>query len=281
MEIRAMVSSSSTGSPSLMQPSEKLTKTNHTVWYAQVRATLRGAKRVSYLNSDSTLPLTHVPTIGADGKEIKVDEKVHMVPNPEYEDWDAADQQVLSYLLESLSKDILVHVATCTTSAKAWVAIQGVFASQMRASTVNTHLALGTTRKGILSITEYSSKMKDLGDEMAAAERTLEDEELIEYIIAGLDEEYTPLVSAICSRVELISLSDFYWQLLTFETHASLLQDGQTRSAHATSRGGGFRGRGAGCGRGGRRSGGRTSPPARCGSPAGRGPFGGRTSPLG
>jgi hypothetical protein len=81
-----------------MQPSEKLTKTNHTVWYAQVRATLRGAKMMSYLNSDSTLPPTHVPTIGADGKEIKVDEKVHMVPNPEYEDWDAADQQVLSHL---------------------------------------------------------------------------------------------------------------------------------------------------------------------------------------
>jgi hypothetical protein len=42
---------------------------------------------------------------------------------------------------------------------------------------VNTRLALGTTRKGNLPITEYFSKMKALGDEMAAAGRTLEDEE--------------------------------------------------------------------------------------------------------
>jgi hypothetical protein len=45
--------------------------------------------------------------------------------------------------------------------------------------------------------------------------------------------KYTPLVSAICARVEPISLSEFYSQLLTYETHASLLQDGHTRSAHA------------------------------------------------
>jgi hypothetical protein len=102
--------------------------------------------------------------------------------------------------------------------------------------------------------------MKALGDEMAAAGRTLEDEELIEYIIAGLDEEYTPLVSAICARAEPISLSEFYSQLLTFETHASLLQDGHARSAHAASRGGGNRGRGIGCGPAGCGSGGRGSP---------------------
>jgi hypothetical protein len=79
-----------------------------------------------------------------------------------------------------LSKDILIYVATCATSAKAWAAIQGVFASQTRARTVNTRFALGTTRKGNLSITEYFSKTKALGEEMAAAGRLLEDEELVE-----------------------------------------------------------------------------------------------------
>jgi hypothetical protein len=132
---------------------------------------------MGYLTGEARPPLTHIPEIGADGKEIKEDGKAHMLPNPEFEDWDAADQQVLSYLLGSLSKYILVHVALCTTATKAWVAIQGVFASQTRARTVNTRLALGTTRKGNLPITEYFSKMKALGDEMAAAGRTLEDEE--------------------------------------------------------------------------------------------------------
>jgi hypothetical protein len=43
--------------------------------------------------------------------------------------------------------------------------------------------------------------MKALGNEMIAAGRQLEDDELIEYIIGGLDEEYTPFVSAICARI--------------------------------------------------------------------------------
>jgi hypothetical protein len=77
------------------------------------------------------------------------------------------------------------------------------------------------------------------------------------YIIAGLDEECTPLVSAISERSETIYLSEFYAQLLTFQTHASLLQDGHARSAHAASRGGGYKGRGIGHGPVGHGSGGR------------------------
>jgi hypothetical protein len=42
--------------------------------------------------------------------------------------------------------------------------------------------------------------MKALGNEMIAAGRQLDDDELIEYIIGGLD-EYTPFVSAICARI--------------------------------------------------------------------------------
>jgi hypothetical protein len=170
------------------------------MWYAQVHASPRGTKLISYLIGEAKPPPTEIPKIGADGKEIKTaNGKVVMVPNPENEGWDAMDQQVLTYMLASLSKDILTHVASCATSAQAWVAIQGVFASQMRARNVNTRLALGMTRKGNLSVTEYISKMKALGDEMVAAGRQLDDDKLIEYIIAGLDEEYTLFVSAICT----------------------------------------------------------------------------------
>jgi hypothetical protein len=59
-----------------------------------------------------------------------------------------------------------------------------------------------------MSITEYFRKMKALGDEMKAVGRPLDDEELIEYILTVLDEEYTPLVSALYSRVEPISISE-------------------------------------------------------------------------
>jgi hypothetical protein len=203
---------------------------------------------MGHLTGESKSPPSH--RVGANGAQVKDDSgKVLMTPNPEFEDWEAIDQQVPSYLLESLSKEILIHVSTCDTAATAWAAIQGIFASRTRARTVNTRLALGTTRKGNLSAMDYFNKMKALGDEMAAAGRPLHDEELIEYIITGLDEEFTTLISAIWARAEPISLSEFYSQLLSFETHVGLLQDGQSRSINASTRGG-FRGRGNMRGRG-------------------------------
>jgi hypothetical protein len=53
--------------------------------------------------------------------------------------------------------------------------------------TVNTHIALATTQKGNLSITEYANKMRVLGDEMAAARKPLDEEEMVSYILASLD----------------------------------------------------------------------------------------------
>jgi hypothetical protein len=53
-------------------------------------------------------------------------------------------------------------------------------------------------------------------------EKKLDDEELISYILAGLDYEYNSLVSSIAARVEPVTLSDMYSQLLAFEMRLEL-----------------------------------------------------------
>jgi hypothetical protein len=89
-----MVSSSSTPSnPFLAQPTEKLAKTNHSLWFAQVRAAIRGAKLLGYLTGDSREPPTTILKLGADDKEVMdTAGKVIMIKNPDFEDWDAMDQ---------------------------------------------------------------------------------------------------------------------------------------------------------------------------------------------
>jgi hypothetical protein len=97
-----MVSSSSNIVNSLLGQavSEKLTKSNHVLWNAQVRATIRGERLIGFLTGDAKAPDEKIKSKGADVHEVEV-------PNPYYENWEATDQQVLSYLLASLSKDIL------------------------------------------------------------------------------------------------------------------------------------------------------------------------------
>jgi hypothetical protein len=46
------------------------------------------------------------------------DQKV-MVANPKHEDWLVSDQQVFSFILASMSKEILAQIAMATTAAQA------------------------------------------------------------------------------------------------------------------------------------------------------------------
>jgi hypothetical protein len=155
------------------------------------------------------------------------------LPNPPHEPWLTQDQQVLSFLLSSLSKEILSSAASKSTAALAWKEIEGMFSSQTRARVVNTCMALANTKKGNTSTAEYFTKMRALADEMNAAGRKLEDEELVEYILAGLDFEYNLVVSAIVARVEPISISELYTQVLAFEM--CLEHMGQGASYYSTS----------------------------------------------
>ena len=128
-----------------------------------------------------------------------------------------------------------------------------------RARTVNTRIALATTKKGNLSMAEYVAKMRSLADEIASAGKAIDDDELVSYILAGLDFDYNPIVSALVVRTEPISVGEMFSQLLSFEQRMDLLQPDSRSSVNSANRGrGASRGtRGRGRSRGGAPSRGR------------------------
>ncbi|WVZ68483.1 hypothetical protein U9M48_017417 [Paspalum notatum var. saurae] len=241
-----MASSSSTGStPALQLVTEKLSRNNFPLWKAQVLAVLRGAQMAGFLDGTNKAPPMTIKAM--------INDKEKEIPNPEFAVWTAHKQQVLSYLLLSLSRDILIQVVSIPSAIGVWRAIEGMFTSQSRARAINTRMALATTQKGNLSVAEYVSKMRILVDEMASAGKKLEDEDLVSYILAGLDEEFNPLVSAIAVRVQPITVGNLYSQMISFEQRMELLHGSPQSSANSASRGrgnGGPRGRGQGRGRG-------------------------------
>jgi len=116
-------------------------------------------------------------------------------------------------------------------------------------------MALATASKGSSSIAEYYTKIKGLAEELAAAGRKLEDEEMVSYILTGLDHEYNPLVTAVTARVEPITLGELHSQLVSFEQRMELQNGGSYPSANLATkggRGGGNQSRGRGGGGGGR-----------------------------
>jgi hypothetical protein len=103
-----------------------------------------------------------------------------------------------------------------------------------------------------LSIAEYVNKMRSLTDEMAIAGRVIEEEELVEYILAGLGQEYDPIMSVVITKTEPVPINELYSQLLAYETRRDMMNghEGRGSSVNSASHGRGRSGRG-GFGRGG------------------------------
>ncbi|KAK1631350.1 hypothetical protein QYE76_005665 [Lolium multiflorum] len=233
---------------------EKLTKSNHVLWKARVMSAIRGAQMESFLDTEQALPAKEI--------EVTHGDKTKKEANPAYGMWLAKDQQLLCFLLTTLSREISTQVVNNTTSATLWAAIQGMFTSQTRTRTVNTRIALANLQKGNMTIAEFFGKIRTLADEMAATGKKLDEEDIVSYVLAGLDSDYNSIVSAMCYRVEPVTVAELYSQLLSYETRIDLLHGGGNQSSVNTA----FRGgRGGGFGRGG---GGRGAPPP---PPQGRG----------
>jgi hypothetical protein len=72
------------------------------------------------------------------------------------------------------------------------------YATRTCTRSINTRIALATTRKGASTMIEFYSKMKSYADEMTASGQTLGDEEFVAYVLTGLDEEiYNSFVPSI------------------------------------------------------------------------------------
>ena len=213
---------------------------------------IRAAQLEGYLDGTTVAPAKTLELVKEDKTKV-------VTSNPDYEKWIKEDQ-LLAHINNSLSREVLGQVTTMTNSAAVWATLENMFAAQSQARVTNLRMQLVNCKKGSQSAAAYFSKIKAIGDELAAACRPLPDEELVSFILAGLDFDYNPLVSSVVGRTTPIPLSDLYAQILAYDMRSQMLQDNhnanQNSSANAVSRGrGGFRGRGRGGG--GRGNGGR------------------------
>jgi hypothetical protein len=209
----AMVSSSSTPiiNPLTGQTmSENLTKSNHALWKMQVLAIIRGLGLEGYLDEATSPPPSTIRVKSPNGKE-EIE-----APNLDLQMWKITDQQVLGFLSSSITKEVMPQVTACRTSNETWKVIEGNFTSAKRACIINSRIALAMTKKEDLSVAEYVSKMRFLGDELTAAGKQINNDELISYIFAGLGQEYNSIITTLLVK-ETLTIGDVYSQLLNFE----------------------------------------------------------------
>jgi hypothetical protein len=151
-----MTTSTSTVIPSILAVpvNEKLTRANYPLWSAQVLLAIRAAQLEDLILGVEKAPEKDITVV--------IDDKSLQQWNPTYTAWVVRDQAVLGYILSTLTRETLMHVSRCSTSAAAWRTLVDLYSSQMRARSVNTQIALATMKKLQLSITDYYAKMSTL-----------------------------------------------------------------------------------------------------------------------
>uniref|UniRef100_A0A452YN09 Uncharacterized protein n=1 Tax=Aegilops tauschii subsp. strangulata TaxID=200361 RepID=A0A452YN09_AEGTS len=102
--------------------------------------------------------------------------------------------------------------------------------------------------EGVQSASAYFGQMRALSDELAAAGKSLGEGELISFIVAGLDMEYQPIISALDVRTEPITIDALFSLVANFDQRVEMFHGngagGFKSSANAASRGRSGGGRG-------------------------------------
>jgi hypothetical protein len=89
---------------------------------------------------------------------------------------------------DAMEEEVVVEaVATTTTSAEAWQALEEMFSASSKAWVTNVRMKLATLKKGSMSSSVYFTKMWSICDELATIGKTIDNNEMIHYILTGLD----------------------------------------------------------------------------------------------
>ncbi|KAK1614897.1 hypothetical protein QYE76_020414 [Lolium multiflorum] len=165
-------------------PAQLLTRDNALVWKALVVPALRGARVLDLVEGSERAPVEKLEADDENKKKITIE-------NPEYASWIARDQQVLRWLLNALSPDVLVHVIGLETYAEVWAALNAHVSTASKSRAQRLRGALNDTKKNDLTAEKYFAKMKTLASELAAACKPLDEDELICYLI-----KYKPMIAS-------------------------------------------------------------------------------------
>ena len=183
---------------------------NFLLWKAQLIPYFRGQDLFGYIDGSIFKPpkiisITHPET-------SVVSERL----NPAYSQWVRQDNLILSTLMTSLSEPILAQVVTYTSSKTVWNALDDTFSSRSRAHILQIHTQLAIAIKGSKTTTNYFHYIKRLTNELAVAGQPLNHDDIITYILAGLDHEYDSFMASISARTDDITLEEiylYYWLL--------------------------------------------------------------------
>ncbi|KAJ0113603.1 hypothetical protein Patl1_02880 [Pistacia atlantica] len=177
---------------------------NYLAWKMQFLNLLQGHNLVGFIDGTVACPPKNIASGSLD---------------PAYVVWQKKDVCLLGWILASLLEKFVSTVYGFETSMQVWTTLQTRFSSQSRSRISHLKHELQTLTQGTNSCSEYLENAKSLADQLATAGKPVDDQDLISFLLGGLQSSYTPFITSFtfASRETDFTFEDFQAELLGYE----------------------------------------------------------------
>ncbi|KAL4279258.1 hypothetical protein GQ457_03G028650 [Hibiscus cannabinus] len=185
-----------------------LTDSNFLLWKQQLVLTIRGLGLEGYL--DGTIPTPVKMVRNRSGEQII---------NPAYVQHLKQDSSLASWLLSTISANILPQLVGSETTNSVWSVVTKLYSNLSTTKIMNLHCRLRSMKKGTQSMREYTTVIKELCDLLSSCGSYISEIEHVATILNGLPIHYEPSVATITA------IKDSY----SVENVVSILIDAESR----------------------------------------------------
>ncbi|GAU35703.1 hypothetical protein TSUD_258780 [Trifolium subterraneum] len=172
--------------------SVKLDRDNYPLWKSLVLPLIRGCKYDGYMLGTKQCPNQFLTSTDNTNKI-----------NPDFEDWQANDQALLGWLMNSMTVDIATQVLHCETSKQLWDEAQSLAGAHTRSKIIYLKSEFHNTHKGEMKMEQYLAKMKNLADKLKLAGSPISSSDLMIQTLNELDSEYNPVVVKLSDQINI------------------------------------------------------------------------------
>ncbi|KAG8491907.1 hypothetical protein CXB51_015260 [Gossypium anomalum] len=199
----------------------KLREHNFLLWKHQILLILEGYNLEGFVLGTTPIPSSHLP--GPDGQYID---------NPLFLVHKKQDKFLASWLLSTVTDEILVYLTTAKTNFDKWSVIERRFGAKSNVKLSSMRHALYSLKKGSLTIKEYLTKVKTLSDSLTGAGSLVTKQEQVVASATPMSLELLTKMLLDCEARQLASLTEVSLQA-NLASHQK--QDSSVISNHPTS----------------------------------------------
>ncbi|KAF9663902.1 hypothetical protein SADUNF_Sadunf17G0100400 [Salix dunnii] len=132
--------------------------------------------------------------------------------NPAYISWQTRDQLLLSWIFSSISPALVASLYGLESSLLTWQSLADRFASQSKSRISHIKRKLHNLQQGSLTCASYLAKTKLLADQLSVVGKLIDDDDLISFIIGGLNNTFTQFITSYSFHTRENSMSFFLFQ---------------------------------------------------------------------